>query len=198
MHRSVIRRALPLLFLGACTADAGGLVLQRNVQPDAGTPDSGIMDAGEVVKDAGPIPGGETPPSLEIYVIDQCDCEPGPCCPSLVMEFRPGSEPSHFYMCGDFVACRLPSIGWEVLGPTGWRRISTPEVSDGGGFSCAPETLIDPWGNGVPYPPSGTVRAVGLFTDDCGASRNICSMPCDEPFEVYSNELDSPFGPIDG
>ena len=193
----IVKRApILVVFITACTANVGGLEPSSSLT-DAGTLDAGIVrDAGTSSRDAGTVPS--QPPKIIARYEDTCDCGRPPCCPEISLEFQPGSNAAHFFMCGDFVACERPPVIWESLQPGGWVRFTDPEVSMGGGFSCAPETIVNPWSFGVPYPPDGTVRAVGIFTDECGSDPNTCAVPCNSTYEVTSNAIEVISGPIDG
>ncbi|MBI5500933.1 MAG: hypothetical protein HY907_11875 [Deltaproteobacteria bacterium] len=147
-------------------------------------------EAGEDAEAAVDDGGAETPPLLTLTYADPCPCVPAPCCPQVTLTFEPGSEAAWYLMCGDAVACELPPVGWERQATGGtWERIVSPGESSGAGFQCAPGTWSDLGMYSVPEPPSGTVRAVGLFDGECGADPGSCGTRCAAPHEVTSNAV---------
>ncbi len=149
------------------------------------------------IPDAAPDAGNDAAssgPTLTISYSDPCPCWPPPCCPTTTFDFRPAADRAAWYLfCGDALACDPPPIGWErANGLGGWDRIVSPNVSPASGFLCAPGSYTNPWINSVPEPPGGTVRAVALFDDECGASAQTCGARCNRPYEVVSNAITVP------
>ena len=142
--------------------------------------------------DAGSDAGAGGSPTLALGYADPCDCATPPCCPTVALDYISGGAASAWYVfCGDAVACDPPPVGWELMNAVGtWDRLSSPGVSASSAELCAPGTWVNPWGNSVPMPPSGTVRAVGLFDAECGAA--ACTTACGAPFEVLSNAISVP------
>ena len=131
--------------------------------------------------------------SLTLTYADPCPCFPPPCCPQITLTFSAGSAAAWYLMCGDAVACAPPPVGWErQLAGGGWERVVTPGESSTAGFQCAPDTWTDLGMYSIPEPPSGTVRAVGLFDDECGADLATCATRCNAAYEVVSNAVSIP------
>lgn len=149
-------------------------------------------DDAEVVVD-GDLDRATVGPTLTLTYVDPCPCVPAPCCPMVTFTFEPGDGAAWYLMCGDAVECVPPPIGWERQSDDGsWERLVTPGVTATAGFLCAPESWTDPWINSVPEAPSGTVRAVGIFDDECGEDPSTCGARCDAPYEIVSNAITVP------
>jgi hypothetical protein len=158
-----------------------------DVDGDADAETDGEVDA-ESTAD-----GDVAGPTLTLSYSDPCPCAPPPCCPTVTLSFEAGTNAAWFLMCGDAVECVPPPVGWERQnGDGGWDRIVSPGESASAAFLCAPESFENPWVNSVPEPPTGTVRAVGLFDDECGAAPSTCGTRCEAPYEVVSNEVTIP------
>jgi hypothetical protein len=155
---------------------------------DPGGDDAGGGDDAAEPDDVGD--AGDVPASLTLAYADPCPCYPPPCCPTTTLTFSPGSAAAWYLMCGDAVACDPPPVGWERQATDGtWERIVTPGESAGAGFLCAPGNWSDLGMYSIPSPPSGTVRAVGLFDDECGLAPATCATRCGAPREVLSNPV---------
>ncbi len=182
-------------------ADADGDVpveAEAETEPDTGGDADAESEAeagadADADSDADGDGGDVAAPSLTLTYVDPCPCYPPPCCPTTTLTFAPGSAAAWYLLCGDAVACAPPPVGWErQLAGGGWERVISPGESSTAGFLCAPGTWSDLGMYSIPEPPAGTVRAVGLFDDECGADPGTCTTRCGAPYEVFSNPVTIP------
>jgi hypothetical protein len=191
--------AVALLGAGAAGCDCGGGNAPRDSAADAAGPDAAAdsgSDAAATTTDSGgggttDAAGGAACPSLTVTYDDPCDCGTPPCCPMTTFDFAGGDVAASYAWCGDAVACDPPPVGWEQMNAGGgWDRLVTPGASPNGNWEPTPATWVDPWIYSVPSPPSGTVRAIGLFREDCAAgTAPLCAPACAAPYELPSNPI---------